>query len=221
MNGLDYTSTGLVDTALDVCVCLPFSHKERVHGPSPDSLEVNNLRKVQTQCPQPLCGDGSQGLRELLRKPPRQVVAELVLEPRCPLSEARDSPLLCFCYCFNFQPISWHQLILMCQMSRDCPFCQLAHGFGEECKSSSQRLAFPVAFIAGAAGRPYWLRFYSDLKLIHSEFSYWVKLSFRRSWIPYLFYGSKEGQTNTCHWCIRPTGWTCALREWPEKQPRR
>lgn len=77
-----------MDTALDVCVCLPFSHKERVHGPSPDSLKVNNLQKVQTQCLQPLCGDGSQGLQELLRKLPRQVVAELVLEPRCPLSEA-------------------------------------------------------------------------------------------------------------------------------------
>ena len=137
------------------------------------------------------------------------------------LKPITDLGFLCFCYCFNFQPVSWHQLILMCQMSRECPFCQLAHGFGEECKSSSQRLAFPVAFIAGAAGSPYWLTFYSDLKLIHSAFSYWIKLSFRRSWIPYLFYGSKEGQTNTCHWCIRPTGWTCALREWPEKQPRR
>ena len=50
MNGLDCISIELVDTALDLCVCLPFSHNERVHGPSPDPLEVNNLQKVQTHC---------------------------------------------------------------------------------------------------------------------------------------------------------------------------
>lgn len=77
MNGLDCISVELVDTALDLCVCLPFSH-DRVHGPSPDSLEVNNLQKVQTHCLQPLSGERSQGLRALLRELPRQVLTELV-----------------------------------------------------------------------------------------------------------------------------------------------
>ena len=122
-----------------VCFCmLALFPSERVHGPSPNSQEFHNLQKLKTHWFQPLYGVGSQDLEEFLREPPGQVVTELVLEPRSSVSEA---PAFSITMLFsNSQNISLHQLILTCQTSRDCPFCQMAHGSVEDHKSSSQRL---------------------------------------------------------------------------------
>lgn len=56
-------------------------------------LKVSDLQKVGSHCVQPLSSEGSQGWRHCKEDWPHRPLAELVLQPRSPVSEACPFPI--------------------------------------------------------------------------------------------------------------------------------